>query len=166
MSWLWQTVLRWTLGCTCLFQIWYPWCVCPEVGLLGHMEASFNFMATITIHSDFGDQGGKKKKSVTFSTFSPSICHEAMGLDVMILAFWMLRFFYFLFFVFECWVLIQVFHSPLLPSSGDSLVPLHFLPLEWYHLHIWGCWYFSWSCWFQLVIHPTWHFAWCTLHRS
>ena len=26
-----------------------------------------------------------------------------------------------------------------------SLVPLHFLPLEWYHLHIWGCWYFSWA---------------------
>ena len=22
----------------CLFQIWFPWCVCPEVGLLGHME--------------------------------------------------------------------------------------------------------------------------------
>ena len=21
----------------CLFQIWFPWCVCPEVGLLGHM---------------------------------------------------------------------------------------------------------------------------------
>ena len=29
----------------------------------------------------------KKRKSVTFSTFSPSICHEVMGLDAMILAF-------------------------------------------------------------------------------
>ena len=38
--------------------------------------------------------------------------------------------------------------------------------LKWYHLHIWGCWYFSWQSWFQLVIHPVWHFAWCTLHRS
>ena len=27
-------MLRWTLGCTCLFQIWLPWCVCPEVGSL------------------------------------------------------------------------------------------------------------------------------------
>ena len=27
MSWLWQTVLRWTLGCMCLFQIWFPWCI-------------------------------------------------------------------------------------------------------------------------------------------
>ena len=24
-----------------LFQIWFPWCVCPEVGLLGHMEVLF-----------------------------------------------------------------------------------------------------------------------------
>ena len=27
------------------------------------------------------------------------------------------------------------FHCPLSPSSRDSLVPLHFLSLEWYHLH-------------------------------
>ena len=30
-------MLRWTLECTCLFQIWFPWCVCQGVGLLGHM---------------------------------------------------------------------------------------------------------------------------------
>ena len=34
----------------------------------------------------------KKIKSVTVSTFSPSICHEVMGPDVMILVFWMLSF--------------------------------------------------------------------------
>ena len=32
----------------------------------------------------------KKIKSVTTSTFSPSICHEVMGPDAMILVFWML----------------------------------------------------------------------------
>ena len=32
----------------------------------------------------------KKRKSVTASTFSPSICLEVMGLDAMILVFWML----------------------------------------------------------------------------
>ena len=55
---------------------------------------------------------------------------------------------------FECWVLSQLFHFPLSPSSRGSLVSLHFLPFEWYwyHLHIWGCWYFSWQSWFQLVI--------------
>ena len=34
----------------------------------------------------------KKIKSVTVSTFSPSICHEVMGLVAMILVFWMLTF--------------------------------------------------------------------------
>ena len=38
--------------------------------------------------------------------------------------------------------------------------------LELYYLHIWGCWYFSRQSWFQLVIHPAWHFTWCTLHIS
>ena len=42
---------------------------------------------------------------------------------------------------FECWVLSQVFISSLTLSRG-SLVPLHFLQLGWYHLHVWGCWYF------------------------
>ena len=41
-----------------------------------------NFMAAITICSDFG---ARKKKSATVSTVSPSICHEEMGLDAMIL---------------------------------------------------------------------------------
>ena len=44
---------------------------------------------------------------------------------------------------FECWDLSQLFHSPLSLSSRDSLVPL--LPLGWYHLHIWGYWYFPWQ---------------------
>ena len=35
-----------------------------------------NFMAAVTICSDFGD---KKKKSATVSTVSPAICHEVMG---------------------------------------------------------------------------------------
>ena len=58
----------------------------------------------------------KKIRSVTISTFSPSICHEVMGLDAMIL-------------VFEYWVLSQLFNSPLSPSSRGSLVPPHFLQL-------------------------------------
>ena len=95
----------------------------------------------------------RKIKSATVFTISPSICHEVMGLDANIL-------------VFECWVLSQFFHSPLLPSARDSLVPLHFLPLECYHLHIWHCWYVSWQSWLQPVIHPAWHFIWCILHLN
>ena len=63
----------------------------------------------------------KKINSVSVSTFSPSICHEVMGLNVMILVFWMLSFKpAFSFFSFT---LIK-----------KLLVRLCFLTLEWYHL--------------------------------
>ena len=45
---------------------------------------SFNFMAAITICSDFGAQ---EKKSVTVSIVSLSIHHEVMGPNAMILVF-------------------------------------------------------------------------------
>ena len=54
----------------------------------------------------------------------------------------------------------SVAHSPLSPSSRGSLVLLCFLPLDWYHLHIWGCWYFTQQSWYQLGIHS----AWCAFH--
>ena len=47
-------------------------------------QASFTFRAAVTICSDFGHH---KIKSVTVSTFYPSICHEVMGPDAMILVF-------------------------------------------------------------------------------
>ena len=56
-----------------------------------------------------------KIKSVTVSIAFPSICHEVMGPDAMILVFWMLSF-------------KQLFHSPLSLSSRGSVVLLHFLP--------------------------------------
>ena len=57
----------------------------------------------------------RKIKSATVSTVSPSICHEVMGPDAIILVFWMLSF-------------KSTFHSPLSLSSRGSLVLLHFLP--------------------------------------
>ena len=56
-----------------------------------------------------------KIKSVTIFIFSLFICHEVMGLDALILVFWMLSF-------------KPVFHSPLSLSSRGSFVPLRFLP--------------------------------------
>ena len=44
-----------------------------------------NFMAAVTICSDFG--APKNIKSLTVSTVSPSICHEVMGPNAMILVF-------------------------------------------------------------------------------
>ena len=72
---------------------------------------SFNFMAAGTICSDFGAQ---KIKSVTASIVSPSICHEVMGLDAMILVVCKLSF-------------KLVFSLPLLLSSIGFSVPLCFL---------------------------------------
>ena len=57
----------------------------------------------------------QKLKSDTVSTVSPSISHEVMGLDAMILVFWILS-------------LNQLFHSPLSLSSRGSFLLLHFLP--------------------------------------
>ena len=54
----------------------------------------------------------KKRRSVTVSTFSTSVC-------------------------MKCWdqMLVPAFSlCPPSPSSRGSLVPLHFLALEWYHL--------------------------------
>ena len=62
----------------------------------------------------------KNVKSVTVSTFSPSIYHEVMGPDGMLCSL-TIEFY-------------QLFHLFLSPSSRGSLVPLYFLPLEWYYL--------------------------------
>ena len=80
-------------------------------------------------------------RKIKSATVSPSISHEVMGPDAMIFVFW-------------CWALSQLFHSPLSLSSRGFLVPLHFLPYKWCHLHIWGYWYFSGNldssmCFFQ-----------------
>ena len=58
----------------------------------------------------------------------------------------------------ECWALSQLFHSPLSLSSRSCLVLLHLLLSRWYHLHIWGYWYFSWQSCFQFVLHPAHNF--------
>ena len=69
-------------------------------------QASFNFLAAVTVHSDFGAQ---ENKSVAIPVVSLSICHEVR--DWMPLSSF-----------FECWVSSQLFHSPLSPSSRGSLV--------------------------------------------
>ena len=84
---------------------------------------------------------------------SPSSCHEVMGLDAMILVFWMLSF------------------KPTFPLSSFTFIKIlcsssSLSAVGWCHLHIWDYWYFSWQSWFWLVLQPAWCFTWCTLHRS
>ena len=50
---------------------------------------SFNFMTTVTVHSDFG--GPRKYSLSLFLLFPHSFCHEVMGLDAMALVLWMLN---------------------------------------------------------------------------
>ena len=57
----------------------------------------------------------KKIKPLTVSIVSPSICHEVMGLNAMILVFWILSF-------------KPTFPLSSFTSSRDVLVLLHFLP--------------------------------------
>ena len=73
---------------------------------------SFNFMDDITIGSDFG---GQKIKYDTVSTVSPSISHEVMGPDAMILGF--LIFSFKLAFSLFSFTLIEGFFSPSLLSA-------------------------------------------------
>ena len=107
-------------------------------------QASFNLMTAITIGSDLGVQEKKICHCFHFLPFYlPWRVDDLSFRNV------------------ECWAISQLFHSPFSPSTRGSLVPLHFLPLEWYHLQIWSCWYFSQQAWFQLVILPARHFLWC-----
>ena len=97
-----------------------------------------------------------KIKFLPVSSVSPSICHEVMGPDAIILVFWMFSF-------------KPTFYLSFSLSSRGSLVLLRFLPSRWCHLRVWGYWYFSRKSLFQLVLHPVQHFTWnvkCTLHIS
>ena len=87
-------------------------------------QASSNPMATVTICSDTGVQEKKMCHCFCFFPFY----FPRMGPDAIIL-------------VSECWILSQLFHSPLSPSSRGSLVPLRLLSSEWYRLHIWSYWF-------------------------
>ena len=94
-----------------------------------------------------------KIKSLTIFTVSPSVCYELMGPDAMILAFWMLSFkptFSLCSFTF----IKRLFSSSSL--SAISVVSSAYLRLS----------IFLPQSWFQLMLHPTRHFAWCTLHIS
>ena len=74
----------------------------------------------------------KKRKSVTASTFSASVCHEVMGSDAMVLVFFLLFSFKLAFSLSFFTLIRRLFHSSLLSAirvvSSSYLRLLIFLP--------------------------------------
>ena len=95
----------------------------------------------------------KKMKSDTVSTVSPSIYHEVMGLDAMILVFWISS--------FKPTFLLSSFTFIKRLFSYSLLSAIRVVSFE-----IWAYWYFSQQSWFQLVLLLAQHFLWCTPHIS
>ena len=128
------------------------WCLCFLICCVGlssrfFQEASFNFMVAVTICSDF--QAQEKEICHRFHLFSiylpwsdGTICHH---LSILILS-------------FKLAFSLSSFTITKRLYSSSSLVPL-----EWYHLHIWSCWYFPQQSCFQLVTHLARHFTWHAL---
>ena len=100
-------------------------------------------MAAVTVYSDFGAQENEVCHCVHCFPIS---CHEVMGPDAMIFVFWMLS-------------LKPAFSRSSFTFIKRLFSSSSFLLLGSYHLHVWGCWYFSRHCWFQLVIKPALHSA-------
>ena len=42
-------VLKWTIGCMCLFQFWFPQGICLGVGLLGHQFSSVQSLSRVRL---------------------------------------------------------------------------------------------------------------------
>ena len=81
----------------CVLQVTLSvkWCLC-FFNTLSRFVIAFlprnkclNFMTAVTVHTEFRSQ---ENKICHCFHFSPFICREVMGLDPMILVFWMLSF--------------------------------------------------------------------------
>ena len=92
----------------------------------------------------------KKIKPITVFTFSPSICHEVMGLDAMILVFCMLN--VKLAFPLSSFTLIKRLFS------SSSLCAIRVVSYAYLKLLIFL------AAILKLMSHPVQHFAWCTMH--
>ena len=93
----------------------------------------------------------KKIKFVTVSIVSPSICHEVMGPDAMILVFWIFSF------------------KPAYPLSSFTFIKRLFSFFSLSATRVVASVYlrlliFLPQSWFQLALHPAQHFTWYTLH--
>ena len=100
-------------------------------------------MAAVTVLSDFGAQ---EEEICHYFYFLPHYSPWSNG------ARWHdLRVFCFFVFFSPIYSFKPALSLSSFTLSRGSLVPFHFLSLEWYHPHIWGCWCFSHLSSFQLI---------------
>ena len=122
-------------------------------------------MAAVTIHRDFGAQ---ENKICYCFHFSPSICHEVMGLDAMILVFWMLSFKP-SFSLFSFNFIKRLFNSSLLSAirvvSSACLRLLIFLPAI-LRCGGWMQWQLEWEKEFHVASIASMGLVWCCLEAE
>ena len=100
----------WTLSACSVSAFQYVVWVCYSFS--SKEQARFNFMAAVTICSDFGAQENSLSLFLLFPhLFALKWCDQIPWCSIS-----------------ECWVLSQLFHSPLSPPSRGSLLSLRFLP--------------------------------------
>ena len=133
-------------------------------------------MAAVTIYSDFRAPQNK----VFHCIHCFPIYHEVMEPGAMIFAFFFTLFYFtILYLPYINMNLPQVYMSafgmlsfkPTFSLSSFTFIKRLFScsllsAIRVVSSAVWGYWYFSQQSWFQLILHPAWHFTWCTLHIS